>query len=343
MIRPRDRASAKGLLPRMEARPNKDGTITYRYRLNSGRWQPLGTDKAAAIRQVLDLLDRHTDTGTIGRLWEQYQETTYWSDLKPRTQKDYTAFARELLKVFADVQASAITAPIVSRYLRVERAKAPKRANREIRFLSVLLQLAIERGEATHNPCRDRHVRFNKERPRTLAPDPADMAALVAHAHTKGRRWPIIAMAAEFCALTGPRQMEFLPLVWPAFDEEAARWERGKQRKGVVLRERIGMSAALAELRGRLLAYQTSPMGPVFPNQHGNAYTGDGFRTQWQKLMRECIQLGLVKRRFTFHDLRAHYATVYKDRTGDTADMHANPATTVRVYERSNEAKRNAL
>lgn len=30
MNRPRDRASAAGLLPRMEARPRKDGLTTYR-------------------------------------------------------------------------------------------------------------------------------------------------------------------------------------------------------------------------------------------------------------------------------------------------------------------------
>lgn len=61
MNRPRDRESAKGLLPRMEARPRKDGkTITYRYHpinLDGTRGKPinLGTDKQAALRKTLDI------------------------------------------------------------------------------------------------------------------------------------------------------------------------------------------------------------------------------------------------------------------------------------------------
>ena len=60
MPRPRDRQSATGLLPRMEARTRKDGQITYRFhplQPDGTRGKPinLGTDKALAIRQVLDM------------------------------------------------------------------------------------------------------------------------------------------------------------------------------------------------------------------------------------------------------------------------------------------------
>ncbi len=54
MPRPRDRQSATGLLPRMEARTRKDGQITYRFhplKADGSRGKPinLGTDKALAI------------------------------------------------------------------------------------------------------------------------------------------------------------------------------------------------------------------------------------------------------------------------------------------------------
>ena len=51
MIRPRDRASAAGLLPRMEARPRKDGLTTYRFHPLDGKPITLGTDRAAKIAQ----------------------------------------------------------------------------------------------------------------------------------------------------------------------------------------------------------------------------------------------------------------------------------------------------
>lgn len=343
MSRKRDRASAHGLLPCMEARRWADGmTVTYRI-LAHGKWVNLGTDRVEAIRRALDLTERHDDGGTIGRLWQQYQDSIWWAKLAPRTQRDYVSFATQVLRVFGTVRADAITAPMLARYLRIEREEAPVRANREVRFLSVLIQHAIERGEATHNPCRDRSVRFNEERPRIDAPDPADMLSLVAHAHAKGGQWRVIAMAAEFAALVGARQIEFLGLHWPAWDETEVRLDRAKQRKGNKRVDRIQSSPALQDLRTRLLDYQRSPLGAVFPSRTGSPYSGDGFRRQWGKLMRECLKLGMVKRRFTFHDLRAHYATEHKRQTGALPDMHASPATTARVYERSKEAKRNAL
>ena len=45
----------------------------------------------------------------------------------------------------------------------------------------------------------------------------------------------------------------------------------------------------------------------------------------------------------TLHDLRTHYATQHKERTGQPPDPHASPSTTARVYERSGVSRRNAL
>ena len=76
MTRPRDRASALGLLPLMEARPHKDGkTVTYRYHPRGGKPINLGTDKTKAIRKVLDMANKAPDTGTVGQLWRIYKES----------------------------------------------------------------------------------------------------------------------------------------------------------------------------------------------------------------------------------------------------------------------------
>lgn len=348
MSRPRDRASSNGLLPCMEARPRKDGTYSYRvWLVVEKRWSPsLGTDKAAAIRKVLDMQERHDDAGTIGRLWQQYQDTQDWADLSERTQKDYRQYSVPLLKVFDEVHAATITPPMVNRYLRIERKDARVRANREISLLSNLIGLAILRGEATVNPCRDRLVPRNTERPRTALPDMADIAALAEFAATKAsKQYRLIVLAARFAAFAGPRQMEFLPLIWPAFTETEARWPRGKQRKGsAVVMERVAVGPELLAVRAELLEFQRSPIGPVFPNRSGNAYTGAGFGCQWRKLVAEARGKGLLHGPpFTFHDLRAFFGTEHKRQTGVLPDLHANPETTARVYERSKEARRNAL
>lgn len=351
-MKPRDRETAKGLLPRMEARPWADGkTVTYRYHpLGAKKPLNLGTDRLAAIRRVLELIGKSDDAGTIARLWEQYKESMAWKELKPRTRQDYEDYSVHILKCFGTEPADSITAPMIARYLRSERSEAPIRANREIALLGNLIGLAIERGEAEHNPCRGGQVKRNKERPLDVLPDVADIEALVRFAaardaavKTKIGRSVVVMMAAEFAALTGARQAEFLPLAWPAFDEAEVRIERAKQRMGVKKVDRIAVSPALAALRTRLLAFQTSPMGAVFPNRAGNVYTADGFATMWQKLMTAAVEAGEVKQRFNFHALRAFYATKHKTETGALPDMHASPTTTAKIYERSKTGRRNAL
>lgn len=350
-MKPRDRETAKGLLPRMEARAWSDGvTVTYRYRPIEGKPINLGTDRLAAMRKVLDLIGVSSDAGTVGRLWEHYKESTYWRELKPRTRSDYEEYSVKLLECFGKMPASEITAPHVAKYLRVFRSDAPVRGNREIALLGNLIGLAIERGEALTNPCRGGQVKRNKERPLDILPDVADIEALVSFAaerdaavKTKIGRSVLVMMAAEFAALTGARQAEFLPLAWPAFDEAEVRIERAKQRLGVRKVDRIAVSPALAALRARLLAFQTSPMGAVFPTRRGNPYTADGFRAMWQKLMTAAVEAGEVRERFNFHALRAYYATQHKVDTGTLPDMHASPTTTAKIYERSKTGRRKSL
>lgn len=345
MNRPRDRASAAGLLPRMEARPWKDGkTVTYRFHPFDGPPINLGTDKAAAVRKVADMTGRVDDAGTIARLWQQFQDGIAWADLTDRTRADYQAYSVHVLRVFGSTPAADITPPDVARYLRKERAAAPVRANREVSLLGSLIGLAIERGEAVANPCRGRMVKRNKERPRTAAPELADIAALVAFAATKGPQWGIVVMAAEFAALAGSRQVEMLGLHWPQFSADEVRLRRAKQRAGAEKVEKVAVSQALLALRGRLQAVaKNATLGAVFPNRQGNPYTSAGFAAMWGKLMREAMQKAVIAKRFTFHDLRAHYTTRHMEQTGSLPSLHASQATTARVYDRSKASKRNAL
>jgi integrase len=345
MNRPKDRASSAGLLPRMEARPWADGvTVTYRYHPVGKKPMNLGTDRAEALRKVLEMNGQADDRGTIARLWEHYKESPKWKTLRERTQSDFEAYSKPLLAVFGGVHASAITAPDVARYLSVEREGAPVRANREVSLLGNLIALAIRRGEALANPCRGGQVERNPERPRAAAPQRSDIDALVKFAEAKGGQWRVITMAAEFSALAGSRQAEFLTLGWPQFGTDEVRLRRAKQRKGVEKVERITVSPALLELRGRLQAIATDgKVGTVFPNRHGNPYTSSGFAAMWGKLMREAIAKKVIARRFTFHDLRAHYTTQHQEQTGALPNLHASPTTTAKVYERSGVARRKAL
>lgn len=340
-MKPRDRKTAAGLLPRMEARLWKDGkTVTYRYHPVGGTPIQLGTDRAGAIQKVLDLNRTGSDVGTVAELWRLYQKTDDWNDLAQATRDDYTQCSLQLLPRFGKARAAMIRPTDVNRYLRVERADAPVRANREHALLSNLLKLAVSRGDMDENPCRQ--VSKNKERPRTEAPERAALEAFVGWLVRAGGQRLIIAQMAEFAAYGGNRRVEFLELTWPQVDLEAGviRIKRAKQRDREVW-ETIAIGPQMAELLDRIEKVPGRTL--VFANRKGNAYGARSFMTNWGRWMLEAIEAGVVTRRFTFHDLRAYYVTLHRNEHGGLPDLHKNPATTARIYDRRKESKRGAM
>ena len=81
----------------------------------------------------------------------------------------------------------------------------------------------------------------------------------------------------------------------------------------------------------------------MFPSRFNRPYTEQGFKATFSKATREALAAGVVSKRLTFHDLRAHYATQHKRTLGALPDLHADPGTTARVYDRSRESRRKSL
>ncbi|QIL73286.1 site-specific integrase [Diaphorobacter sp. HDW4B] len=277
-------------------------------------------------------------------LWELYRKTPKWAKLAARTKSDYEEYSIKLLEVMGAVPASVIRPTDIARYLRVERANAPVRGNREIALLSNLMSVAIERGDIDANPCKQ--VKRNSERARTEAPDPADLRALLTwlESGTPARR--ILALMAEFAALAGSRRIEFLDIQIPQLDvgNGVIRLMRAKQHGGSKRQETISMGPAMRDLAERMLRLPRPDTSlHVFVNQKGNPVKEAGFTTGWQRAMTEALDLNIISRRFTFHDLRAYYTTQHKERYGALPELHADATTTARVYDRSKVAKRRSL
>lgn len=343
MTRPRDRASATGLLPLMEARPHKDGkTVTYRYHPRGGKPINLGMDRVKAIRAVLDMNGKTKDQGTVGQLWRIYKESRAYLDLSEGTRGDYAEYWGRLSKVFERGIVAAIKPSDIARYLRVYRANAPVVANREAALLSNLFNLAVERGDIDRNPCKE--VRRNKEQSRTRLVEHHELQPFVDWALRRGPSAVVLVSMAQFAALAGSRRIEFRNLHWPQVDDEMVRLMRAKQR-GRERRELIEVGDALRSVFDRMRELPGyNPFGAVFrAPKTGNPYSESGFKTMWGRLMDDALASGVVAERFTFHDLRAHYATYHKLKFDALPDMHADPGTTARVYERSRQSRRKSL
>lgn len=345
MGRKRERASGFGLLPRMEARPHKGSDkVTYRYHPVGGKPINLGTDKREAIQKVLDLNGSSSDAGTVSELWRTYQTLPQWKRLSPRTKDDYTAYSVELLRVMGKVPARLIRPADVARYLRKERAAAPIRANREVVLLSNLMNVATERGDIDQNPCKQ--VKRNQERPRTEAPEAAELAAFIDWLTAQGKQRRVVALMAEFAAMAGSRRIEFRELTLPQIDSDASiiRLMRAKQHGGTRRIENVVITPAVSELVRRLRALPR-PDGclHVFTTRDGNPYSEEAFTSMWQRVMVKAMADKVISRRFTFHDLRAYYTTAHKAQYGNLPELHTNASTTAKVYDRSRVSVRRGL
>ena len=338
-MRMRDRESQKGLLPRMEAREwrRKPGTFTYRYHPVGGKPIALGTDRTAAIRRVLDLVDASSDEGTCKHLWRLYRESDRWKKLSELTQQDYETCAKPLLKVFGDVQAADIRQKHIRRYLTVER-QGKARGNHELALLSNWFKVGIDHGIVETNVCVG--VEGIKTKPRKAIPITAELANYLTWLRSRGEQWSVIAGMAEFCARNGSRRVEFLKATVFEVKGAEARLQRGKQRDGDEVIDVIELSP---ETQAMLAGIRREGCTTLFPTRNGNPYTDSGFKSMWNRAMRQARAEGIVTRLFTFHDLRAYYTSTFKDQTGALPELHKDPAVTARVYDRRRTVHRKGL
>lgn len=352
----KSRKVTSGLLPLMEARPWKDGrTTTYRYHPIGGTPINLGTDRDEAIRRVLDM-NGSTDTyGTLQWVWERYQTAPRWLRLAQGTRADYTTASKPLLRVFGTMQIASIKTTMIARYMRVERADAPRRANIEKALLSNLFGHGIDLGVCEANATTG--VQPNPEEPRTEAPSPATLARFLTWMDKQKPQYRVLGLAAEFAAITGNRKVEFLGLTRDQIDREAGvvcmlrAKQRGKKRETIT--DVVQITPRLAGLLDRLEALSIERMQAqrrvrslyIFPTRSNGAYTASGVKASWNRMITLALKQGALTdaTRFTFHDLRAYYVTEHKSTHQALPDLHANPETTARVYDRNKEVHRRAL
>ena len=202
MSRPRDRSSSFGLLPNMEARIGKRVT-SYRCRTHDGKHIPLGEDRAAAIRKVLDLNGAAPHHGSLRWVWESYKETRRFLRLADATRADYEQCWKQLDGVLGAMPIAAIDGLVVSRYVYDERGAAPIRANREKSLLSNLFAHGITKGACAANPAK--LVRPNEEEPRTEAPNALVLARFLKWVNEQTPQRRIVGLAAQFASLVGAR------------------------------------------------------------------------------------------------------------------------------------------
>lgn len=200
---------------------------------------------------------------------------------------------------------------------------APVSANRELSLLSHVFTKAIRWGAVEHNPCKgiERHTESPRDR-------------YVTHEEfwaVRDRASAPVAIAMDLAVLTGQRQADLLTLTRQQLTEDGILFRPGKtKRSGASIL--IAWSPALETVveAAKSLSDDVASMY-VICDERGQRINIESFRTAWQRLQRQLFEEGVLKDRFTFHDLRAKAGT---DAENSELLGHASRAMFERVYRR---------
>lgn len=246
--------------------------------------------------------------------------------LAPGTQRQTMGHLKVLREAFGSWVPGSIRAKDVGRFLDVETAKIHR--NKIVATLSVIMTNAVSRWYVDGcevNPCLK--VYRHESSPRDRYVTDAEFFAVRAIAI------PSVQIAMDLALLTGQRQSDVVQLPWANVHEKYIEIRQGKTGKLLGIRITPAITEVLERARARMPWIM--PNLYVIRNKHGERYTPGGFRESWQLTINKALQLGAVKSRFTFHDLRAKS-------TSDTDNLqaaserlgHSNISLTRKVYDR---------
>lgn len=277
-----------------------------------------------AGRQVSTMSDDYDLT--MNFLFDRYERECV-PKLAPRTQKDYTRIIYRLRAEFGQRPFLSMKPRDVGRFLDVTPAKVS--ANRHVSVLSAVFSKAIGKWyvhDDLRNPCVG--VERNETKPRDRYITDAEFQAFYAIVSNS------VKIAMELALICGQRQGDLLRATWQQIDtnKRLIYFTQGKTGKKLA----IEISPAFEELLVR-----ARRLPPDIPRLHlirrrdGQLYTSEGFKALWQRWMKRALARGVIKSRFTFHDLRAKCVSDNESIEGAMQLAgHTNMAMTRRVYDR---------
>lgn len=285
----------------------------------ANRWIRLGATLAEMYSRYGEVL-RDADRQQLRALFDRYAIEVL-PGKAPKTQREQLRQLAALANVFGQCYPEAVKPSDVARYLDQRSAKVA--ANREVALLSHIYRKAIRWGLAESNPCQG--VERNKERPDDRYIEDSEFWTVheQAPAHIRS--------AMELAYLTGQRQADVLNLQRGQLRDDGIYFKQAKTGKELIVRWSLELRAVVDRALGTPSAIASVW---IIHNRKGQKYTSSGFQGMWQKLMRLCLNKGLIQRRFTFRAIRAKARSDGPDKR---LLGHSNPDAMSRIYMRKPE------
>ncbi len=188
-----------------------------------------------------------------------------------------------------------------------------------------MFKYAIRWGVVDINPCLG--VERFKEQPRDRYIEDWEYEAFKAHAG------PFFAAYMDFKLLTGLRQGDVLSIKLSDIKDDGIYVILGKSTKPIIIEWTDSLKAAVKVVRALPKPNKISGMY-LFTNKLGRPYTVDGFRSNWQRRMKSALEQGVIKERFTEHDIRAKSGSDTTLEHATNLLTHKDSKTTQKHYRR---------
>lgn len=298
------------------------------------RWQRLGETLHETLAEYARVVAPPTNVTTVSGLLDRYLIEVA-PKKAPRTFQDNQAEASPLRAFFGSMKIADVRAADVYRYISIRGAAAATRARREKALLSHCYTKAIEWGLAERNPCAG--MRLARPKARTRCPSWDEVKAFASVAGDFIARYMALKIA------TGMRQGDMLAMRLDQLKDDGVHARTRKDGKQMIYEWTPELSAIVDAIKAlpRPIRGLT-----LFCTRRGQPYTGEGFRSIWQRRMRKATKpnadgVTLIAERFTEHDLRALAGTEAKKQGIDPQDLLGhNEASTTAIYLRDKTPRR---
>lgn len=261
-------------------------------------------DGLAALWKKYEETVNHRDRAmTFGRLWKKFLASAYYSELSPRTQKDYLQHQKKLLAVFGKVLADSVKPEHIRRYMDKRGEQSKTQANHEKSSMSRVYSWGYERGYVKANPCAGVSKFKAKNRERYVTDKEYQAVLSVA---------PLpVFIAMEIAYLCAARVSDVLSLKWEQIGNDGIFIQQGKTGKKQIKAWSPRLQAAIEK------AKQLPTSAYVISNQYGNRYMYKGFNEMWVEARNHAGKISGILTDFTFHDLKAKGISDYEGSSRD--------------------------
>lgn len=294
----------------------------------------LNREAEAAVKRGRRDLPTAAGGRTIDALIDEFQRSTSWRDLAPKTQRDYAQKLGTIRTKWGRERVTDFSKPVMWQwYQTLNQHSGAWMAVALIRMMSIIFAHAERIGwrPENSNPCTRLKVKVPQGRKRTGSW--AELDALIAAADACGLA--SIAVAVALSCFAGQRQTDilqaqaadFAPLPLPG-GKPVWIWSLTRSKRG-----NDGLVKIHAEAAPRLAAAVAGapPAGPMLRDERtGLAYSEDSFQRRWKEVRAAAVAGGMASLAdMQFRDLRRTFGNLSRSAgasVDDVGDVLGNTA-----------------